>query len=84
MPAAGSTISAPVDEIRLHFNPPARLDEVVIGGPDGLMPMMLHPVGEVADYSLPLSELGPGNYTVTWKAVSGGRTASGDFNFTVR
>ena len=46
--------------------------------------MMLHPVGEIGEYSLPLSGLGPGNYSVTWKAMSGGRADSGSFGFTVR
>lgn len=83
-PAAGSTVAAPVNELKLRFDPPARLDEVTVTGPDGTMPMMVHAVGETADYSLPLSGLGPGGYTVNWKATSGGRAYQGSFAFTVR
>jgi len=83
-PAAGSTVSAPVDSLELHFKPPARLGEVTIKGPEGTMPTMVHAVGEVADYSIPLSGLGPGSYTVSWKATSGGRNHEGTFAFTVK
>ena len=44
-PAAGSTVSGPVDELMLHFNPPARLIEVTVNGPQGLMPMMVTAAG---------------------------------------
>lgn len=83
-PAAGSTVTGPVEELALHFSPPARLDEVTVSGPDGSMPMMLTPVGEVSTYSLPVSELGAGNYRVTWKAASRGRAYQGSFSFIVR
>ena len=83
-PAAGSTVREPVDSLELHFMPLARLDQVTIGGPDGTMPMMVHAVGEVAEYSLPLVGLGPGTYTVDWKATSQGREYRGQFDFRVR
>lgn len=83
-PAAGSTVSAPVNELKLHFNPPARLDEVTVTGPEGTMPTMVTAVGEVADYSIPLAGLGPGAYSVAWKATSRGRAYSGAFSFTVK
>ena len=83
-PTAGSTAAAPVNALKLHFNPPARLDEVTVRGPDGLMPMMVTAVGEVANYSLPLAGLGPGAYIVNWKAWSGGREYQGSFSFTVK
>ena len=83
-PAAGSTVSGPVDELKLHFNPPARLDEVTISVPDGLMPMMVTAAGETDRYSLPLSELGPGLYAVNWKATSRGTAHQGSFSFTVK
>lgn len=84
IPAAGSTVQPPVNELMLHFNPPARLEEVTVSGPQGTMPMMITPVGEVQHYSLPLSGLGPGPYTVAWRATAGGRTNQGSFGFTVR
>lgn len=83
-PAAGSTASAPVDELVLHFTPPARLGEVTITGPDGAMPMMVTAVGEVEHYSLPLSADAPGAYTVAWRATAKGREFQGRFGFTLR
>lgn len=83
-PASGSTVAGPVNQLELWFNPPARLGEVTVAGPDGMMPMMVTAVGEVGHYSLPLSGLGSGNYTVTWKAMAAGTTYQGSFQFRVR
>lgn len=83
-PAAGSTVSAPVDELVFHFSPPARLGEVTVTGPDGAMPMMVTAVGEVEHYSLPLSSLGPGRYTVDWTATARSVDYNGRFSFGVR
>ena len=84
IPAAGSTVKGPVNELMLHFNPPARLDQVTVTGPEGTMPMMITPVGEVQHYALPLSDLGPGAYTVNWRATAQGTQHRGSFGFTVR
>ena len=81
--AAGSTVRAPVDELVLHFTPPARLEEVTVTGPAGTMPMMVSAVGEVQHYSLPLSGLGPGRYEVEWRASRGGAKHRGSFGFAV-
>lgn len=83
-PAAGSTVSGAVNELMLHFSPPARLMEVTVTGPDGAMPMMVTPVGEVEHYSLPLSGLGEGSYTVDWRATASGQQHAGSFGFSVR
>jgi methionine-rich copper-binding protein CopC len=83
-PAAGSTVQGPVDELVLHFAPPARLDEVTVTGADGTMPMMVHSAGETTDYSLPLSGLEPGAYRVDWRARIGSRQYGGSFEFSVR
>ena len=83
-PAPGSTVSGPVDELILHFDPPARLGEVTVDGPQGLMPMMVTAAGETAHYSLPLPGLGPGSYTVRWKASSRGTPSAGSLSFTVK
>jgi methionine-rich copper-binding protein CopC len=83
-PAAGSTVRGPIDALDLHFNPAARLDEIAVNGPDGLMPVKVTAVGEVADYSIPLAALGPGTYAVNWRATSGGRNYQGNFQFTVK
>ena len=83
-PAAGSTVSAPINELVLHFSPPARLGEVTVTGPEGAMPMMVTAVGEVEHYSLPLPGLGPGRYSVDWRATAGGVEHHGSFVFQVR
>lgn len=83
-PAAGSTVSPPVDELVFHFSPPARLGEVTVTGPDGAMPMMVNAVSEVEHYSLPLSGLGQGRYTVGWRASARGVDHRGSFGFDVR
>ena len=84
-PANGASIAGPVRRIDLDFNPPARLGEVTVTGPDGIMPMMVSAVGEVAHYELPLStDLGPGAYRVDWKASIAGAPYHGSFAFTVR
>jgi methionine-rich copper-binding protein CopC len=83
-PAAGSTVSGPVNNLELRFSPPARLTDVTISGPDGVMPAKVTAVGEVAHYSIPLAGLEPGSYTVNWKASAQGRPHQGNFQFTVR
>ena len=84
-PAAGSTVRGPVDSLELRFAPPARLGELTVTGSDGLtMPMMVTAVGEVSRYSIPLSGLGPGTYTVKWQAIAAGTSHQGSFRFTVR
>jgi|GEM_PF-210492 len=83
-PANGSVVTAPLNTVELQFAPPAQLREVTIAGPGGLMPIMVTAAGENARYSLPLSGLGPGNYTVDWRAAAGTREERGTFAFTVR
>jgi len=68
----------------LQFNPPARLDEVTVSGAAGTMPMMVHSVGEVRDYSIPLSGLSAGVYIVHWQATAAGHEYRGQFSFAVR
>lgn len=83
-PANGEVARWPVNSMELNFNPPARLLEVTVSGPDGQMPMMVTAIGESAHYSLPLPGLGPGSYTVDYRATAGGREDRGTFAFTVR
>ncbi len=83
-PAAGSAVSAPVNQLMLHFSPPARLMEVTVTGAEGMMPMMVTAVGEVEHYSIPVSGLDPGSYTVDWRAGVRGQQHQGRFSFTVR
>ena len=83
-PGAGSSVAGPVDELVLRFSSPARLDEVTVMGPEGTMPMMITPVGEVPTYTIPLPGLGTGSYVVNWRATSGRRPYRGSFAFSVR
>jgi methionine-rich copper-binding protein CopC len=83
-PAAGGTVSAPVNSLELHFKPPARLEEIILRGPDGVMPTMVNAIGEVPNYSIPLSDLEPGSYTVNWRASAQGQEHRGSFAFIVR
>jgi methionine-rich copper-binding protein CopC len=83
-PAAGSTVRGPVSSLELHFKPPARLDEVTLRGPEGVMPTMVHAIGEVPNYSIPLSDLGAGSYAVNWRAIARGQEHRGSFEFTVK
>ena len=83
-PADGATVAAPVDELVLIFDPPARLLEVTVNGPDGLMPTMVTAVGETSHYSLPMPGLTAGSYGVDWRASAQGREHRGSFRFSVR
>ena len=83
-PAENSTVTGPVDTLMLHFNAPARLTEVTVDGPQGLMPMMVTAAGETEHYSLPLQGLETGSYVVRWKAISRGMPNEGSFSFTVK
>ena len=82
-PSAGSIVRAPIDTLTLRFNPPARLDELMVSGSEGQMPMMVHSSGEVRNYSIPLSGLQADRYTVEWRATAQGRNYRGRFSFTV-
>ncbi len=83
-PASRSTVTGPVNELKLHFSPPARLGEVTVTGPNGTMPMMITAVGEVRYYSVPLPGLAAGSYTVAWRATAAGHDYQGSFGFSVR
>lgn len=83
-PAPASEVNGPVNELKLRFDPPARLDRVTLTGPDGMMPMMVTAVGEVPDYSVPLPGLGAGTYALTWRATAQGKTYNGSFQFSVK
>ncbi|MBC7576090.1 MAG: copper resistance protein CopC [Tardiphaga sp.] len=83
-PANGATVAGPVNQLTLHFARAARLLEVTVEGPDGLSPMMITAVGEVKDYSVPLSGLGAGAYRANWKAGAAGQTYTATIASTVR
>jgi methionine-rich copper-binding protein CopC len=83
-PAAESTVRGPIEELTFRFARPARLMELTVNGPDGAMPVMISPEGETTDYSIPVSSLETGAYTVDWRAASAGRDYRGSFSFTVK
>lgn len=83
-PASGATVQGPLNSLELHFQPPARLDELLVAGPDGTMPMMISAAGEQAHYAIPLPALGPGAYDVSWRATSAAREHRGSFAFTIK
>ena len=83
-PANGSTVQGPVNDLELHFSPAVVLSELTVSGPDGLMPVMITPVGQVEHYSIPLPDLESGSYTVTWRAASAGRPLEGTLAFSVK
>jgi methionine-rich copper-binding protein CopC len=83
-PTNGATVDGPVNELQMHFSPPARLHEVTLTGPQGMMPTMVSAAGEVEHYSIPLSGVEAGNYMVAWRATAAGTEHRGTFAFTVR
>ena len=83
-PPAGSTVRGPLNDLRMRFDRPARLDEVLLNGPDGTTPMLIHAVGEVDAYSIPLPGLEAGAYTISWRATAQGQPYNGSFSFTVK
>lgn len=83
-PANGATIRAP-QGLALTFRQPVRLAELTISGPSGEMPIMVTSAGLRTAYSLPLPDLEPGPYHVTWRALAqDGTTHAGRLSFTVR
>ena len=83
-PAPDLTVDGPVDELQLRFASPVRLDEVIVSGPDGTMPSMIHAAGETRDYAIPLSASSPGRYVVSWRATAGSTPHRGSFSFSIR
>ena len=46
--------------------------------------MLIHAVGEVDAYSIPLPGLEAGAYTISWRATAQGQPYNGSFSFTVK
>lgn len=84
VPADGAIVRAP-QSLSLTFREPVRLAEVTLAGPSGEMPIMVTAAGEQAAYAIPLPDLEPGRYEVTWRALApGGVSHRGRLSFTVR
>jgi copper resistance protein C len=85
VPAPGATVSAP-GRVRLTFGEDVADvgSRVVVAGPKGPVAGRLGATGPNLVESFP-TPLGPGRYTVTWRAVSAdGHPVSGRFQFSVR
>jgi len=81
-PAAGSTVPE-VGALTLAFDPPARLDELLVDGPSGTIATMVHAVGERREHRVPIDASAPGTYVVRWRARVGASDHRGRFSFVV-
>jgi methionine-rich copper-binding protein CopC len=82
-PANGAIVEADLDNLILRFYRDVRLNEVVLVGPQGTMPMMVTAPMEQRIYSIPFSGLEPGAYQVIWRATAGSDPLSGELRFQV-
>lgn len=85
MPADGSVITTAPAALVLNFSEAARLTAAWIqkgeGAKEKLSPLPQTPATEV---SVPLPQLGPGTYVVSWRAFSAdGHVMPGQLRFTV-
>jgi methionine-rich copper-binding protein CopC len=86
VPAPKGTVAAPVREIELEFGGDVRLTAVVLtDGQGGQKKVADVPTKVASRFAVAVQEdLGPGAYTVTWRAVGADtHVVSGDFAFTV-
>jgi methionine-rich copper-binding protein CopC len=85
IPADGSVITTSPNNLMLHFSEAARLTTLSIQK-DNEPKQELKPLPTTAaqHVSVPLTQLTPGTYTVTWRAVSDdGHVMPGTLHFTV-
>jgi methionine-rich copper-binding protein CopC len=84
-PADGASLAKSPENLTLRFSRPVRLHEVTVTGSDGtLVPIMVTAVVEEEYFSIPMPELEPGSYAVSWRAEGAGETHRGVIRFTVR
>lgn len=85
LPADNAVLRAAPAEIALHFSAPIRLTALTLKK-TGEAERKLGPLpkGASADFSVPVTSLTSGKYTVSWRAVGGdNHVMSGDLHFTV-
>ena len=84
-PADGAVLDAPPSQLELTFMHPVQLNLVTVSTLTGeSIPMAMEPTGEATtEYTVPLPELQPDDYTVQWQATGDGHTMSGTIDFTV-
>jgi methionine-rich copper-binding protein CopC len=85
LPADNAVLSAAPSEIALHFSAPTRLTALTLKK-EGDAERKLGPLPKeaAADFSVPVTSLTSGKYTVSWRAVGAdNHVMSGDVHFTV-
>ena len=84
-PADGAVLEAPPRQLELIFMHPVHLNAVVVSTLAGEnIPVAVEHTGEAAaEYTVPLPELQPDDYTVQWQAAGEGHIMSGTIRFTV-
>ncbi len=84
-PADGAVLDAAPRQLELTFMHPVQLNRVVVTTLVGeSIPVAVEPAGEATtEYTVPLPELQPDDYTVQWQATGDGHTMSGTIDFTV-
>ncbi len=84
-PADGAVLDAPPRQLELTFMHPVHLSMVTVTTLAGeTIPVAVERTGQAAtEYTLPLPELQPDDYTVQWQAAGDGHTMSGSIDFTV-
>ena len=86
MPADKAVLESAPQQIMLHFSEPVRLTAVSVEGTDAEK----HDLGPLssamsANFSLAVPVLSPGNYVVSWRALSGDtHVMRGEFAFRVQ
>lgn len=85
MPADKTSVDAAPKELILHFSEPVRLTALAVT-PAGEARRQLHPLPTEGqkDFRIASPELSKGQYTVSWRALSGdAHIMTGEFTFTV-
>lgn len=85
-PADNSVVASPPSKLELHFSEATRLTAVSIqkDGDKESTHISALPAQPAEDVNVPLDPLGPGKYTVSWRAVGDdNHVMSGTLHFTV-
>jgi methionine-rich copper-binding protein CopC len=85
MPADKASVDAPPKELMLHFSEPVRLTALtVIRAGEAQRELSPLPAERQKDFSVASPGLSKGQYTVTWRALSGdAHVMTGEFTFAV-
>jgi methionine-rich copper-binding protein CopC len=84
-PADGAVLEAPPRQLELTFMHPVQLNMVTVSTLTGenIAVEVERTSQAETEYTLPLPELQPDDYTVQWQAAGDGHTMSGTIQFTV-